>query len=75
MVLNVINILSQQDAIFSEYGVIVLRYATYCPQHAIIMYIYMTLTRRHMTFCLTVYDSVSSGNEIICGDIVFDISI
>ena len=28
-----------------------------------------------MTFCLTVYDSVSSGNEIICGDIVFNISI
>ena len=44
-------------------------------QHAIIMYIYMTLTSRYMTFCLTVYDSVSSGNKIICGDIVFNISI
>ena len=47
------------------------------PQHAIKMYIYiyMTLTSRYMTFCLTVYDSVSSGNEILCGDIVFYISI
>ena len=39
MVLNVISILSQQDALFSEYGVIVLRYDTNLPQHAIIMYI------------------------------------
>ena len=35
----------------------------------------MTLTSRYMTFCLTVYDSVSSGHEIIYGDIVFNISI
>ena len=35
----------------------------------------MTLTSRCMTFCLTVYDSVSSDNESICGDIVFNISI
>ena len=35
----------------------------------------MTLTSRYMTFCLTLYDSVSSGNEIICGDVVFNISI
>ena len=35
----------------------------------------MTLTNRYMTFRLTVYDSVSSDNEIICGDIVFNISI
>ena len=35
----------------------------------------MTLTSRYMTFCLTVYDTVSSGKEIICGDIVFNISI
>ena len=40
MVLNVISILSQYDAIFSEYGVIVLRYDTNSPQHAIIMYVY-----------------------------------
>ena len=31
----------------------------------------MTLPSRYMTFCLTLYDSVSSGNKIICGDIVF----
>ena len=37
--------------------------------------IYMTLISRYMTFCLTVYDNVSYGNEIICGDIVFNISI
>ena len=36
---------------------------------------YMTLSIRYMTFCLPVYDSVSSGDEIICGDIVFNISI
>ena len=35
----------------------------------------MTLTSRYMTICLTVYDSVSSGNEIISGYIVFNISI
>ena len=29
------------------------------------VYIYMTLTSRYMTFCLTLYDSVSSGNQII----------
>ena len=45
------------------------------PKHVFIMYIYMTLTSRFMTFCLAVYDSVSSGDEIICGDIVFNISI
>ena len=61
MVVNVISILSQYDAIFSEYGVIVLRYDTNFPKHAIIMYIYRTLTSRYMTFWLTVYDSVSSG--------------
>ena len=33
----------------------------------------MTLTIRYMTFCLPLYDSASSGNEIICGDIVFNI--
>ena len=37
--------------------------------------IYMTLISRYMTFCLTVYDSVSSGNKIICGDNVFNVSI
>ena len=37
--------------------------------------IYMTLTSRCMTLCLAVYDSVSSGNEIICGEIVLKISI
>ena len=74
MALNVISILSQWDALFSEYGVVVLRYDTYSPQHAII-WIYMTLNSRYMTFCLTVYDSVSSGNKIICGDLVFNISI
>ena len=36
---------------------------------------YMTLTSRYTTFYLTVYDSVSSDNEITCGDIVFNISI
>ena len=48
------------------------RHDTNFPQHA--MY-YMTLTGRYMTFYLTVYDSVSSGTEIICGYIVFNISI
>ena len=56
-------------------GIIVLKYDTNFPEHAIIIYIYMTLTSRYMTFHLTVYDSVSSGNEIISGDIVFNISI
>ena len=40
MVINVISIVSQWDAIFSEYGDIVLRYDTNFPQDAIIMYIY-----------------------------------
>ena len=52
-----------------------LRYDSNFPKHAIIMYIYMTLTCRYMTFCLTVCDSICPGNEIICGDIVFNISI
>ena len=34
------------------------KYYTDYPENAIIMYIYMTLTSRYMTFCLTVYDSV-----------------
>ena len=50
------------------------RHDTNFPQHAIIMY-YITLTSRYMTFYLTVYDSVTSGTEIICGYIVFNISI
>ena len=37
--------------------------------------IYMTLTSRYTTFCLTVYAIVGSDNEITCGDIVFNISI
>ena len=30
----------------------------------------MTITSRYMTLYLTVCDSVSSGNEIICGDYI-----
>ena len=57
-----------------ELGPIVLKYDTNFPEHVIIIYIYMTITSRYMTFCLTVYDSVSSGIEIISENIVFNIS-
>ena len=39
------------------------RYDTNFQQHAIIMLCDINLSIRYMTFSLTVYDSMSSGNE------------
>ena len=52
-----------------------LRYDTNFPKHAFTLYIYIYDINLSIYDILFNCDSISPGNKIICGDIVFNISI